>query len=120
MDNELLHILQHSLGVDKHGQGNQYRNYYVAGWDDVRKCRELVALGLMREHQANALTGGEPCFTVTRAGIEAVAEHSPPPPKLTRGQQRYRDYVKVADLFEDFGHYLRFKAAEKQRGVIGA
>ena len=120
MDKELLHILQHSLGLDKYGQERQYRNHYVAGGDDVPKCRELVALGHMREHTANALTGGDPCFTVTRAGIDAVAEHSPPPPKLTRGQQRYRDYVKVADCFEDFGHYLRFKAAEKQRGVIGA
>lgn len=120
MNKELLHILQHSLGLDKYGQGSQYRNHYVAGGDDVRKCRELVSLGCMREIQANALTCDEPCFTVTRAGINAVAEHSPQPPKLTRGQQRYRDYVKVADCFEDFGHYLRFKAAEKRRGVIGA
>lgn len=88
MDKDLLHILQHSLGLDKYGQGRQYRNHYVAGGDDVRKCRELVALGHMREHPANALTGGGPCFTVTRDGINAVAEHSPAPPKLTRGQQR--------------------------------
>ncbi|MHB0986236.1 MAG: hypothetical protein ACYC05_11690 [Sulfuricella sp.] len=26
-----LHILQHSLGLDKYGDGNQYRNHFVTG-----------------------------------------------------------------------------------------
>lgn len=58
MNKELLHILQHSLGLNEYGQGNQYRNHFVAGGDDVRKCRELVALGYMRERKDNGLTGG--------------------------------------------------------------
>lgn len=114
MDKELLHILQHSLGLNQYGQGAQCRNHYVAGGDAADKCRELVALGYMHEHSASVLTGGEPCFTVTARGEEAVRTESLPAPKLTRGQQRYRDYVRVADCFESFGHYLKFKSAEKR------
>jgi hypothetical protein len=29
------------------------------------------------------------------------------PRRLTRSQRRYRDYLEVADLYEDFRHYLR-------------
>ena len=31
MTPEQLHILQHALGVDKFGLGEQYRNHYVGG-----------------------------------------------------------------------------------------
>lgn len=30
------------------------------------------------------------------------------PRPLTRSQRRYLDYLEVADVFEDFGHYLRY------------
>lgn len=112
MEKELLHILQHSLGLNKYGQGAQYRNHFVAGGDDVRKCRDLVALGYMRERNDNGLTGGDPCFSVTRNGIDAVGRESqkpPPEPKLTRSQRRYRDYLD-ADCCESFGEWLKHAA----------
>lgn len=31
--------------------------------------------------------------------------------KLTRGQQRYRAYLEVADLYESFAHWLRAHSA---------
>ncbi len=108
MDNALLHILQHSLGLNEYGQGRQYRNHYVAGGKDVDHCRELASMGYMREHKmAPELTGGSPCFVVTREGVEAVALFSPtrpPEPKLTRAQKRYRDYWhgEYADNFAWF------------------
>ena len=37
-----LHILQHALGVDKHGLGEHYRNYYIG---ECPIADELVALG---------------------------------------------------------------------------
>jgi len=98
MNQELLRILQHSLGVDKYGNGVQYRNHYVAGGEDIAMCRELVGMGYMKEGQPSELTGGDPLFMVTRAGKEAVSTESPEPPKLTRGQRRYQAYLQSESL----------------------
>lgn len=108
MRKDLLHILQHSLGLDQYGRGRQYRNHFVAGGDDVGRCQELAAMGYMREHKmAPELTGGSPCFVVTDRGFEAVALYSPAPPpepKLTAAQKRYQDYYhsESADGFAWF------------------
>ena len=106
MDNNLLHILQHSLGVDKYGNGRRYRNHYVAGGADVEKCRALVSAGFMEEHPSNALCGGAPVFTVTPNGIDAVALESPAPVKMTRGQRRYRAYLSSGSD-GTFGEWLK-------------
>jgi hypothetical protein len=105
-----LSILQHSLGVDQYGAGQQYRNHYVAGGCDLVVCRELTAAGSMQEHAASAITGGSPWFSVTRKGIDEVALSSPvppPPPKLTRSQLRYRQYLR-SECCESFGEWLKF------------
>jgi hypothetical protein len=108
---EQLHILQHALGLDQYGQGTMYRNHYVGG---ERECRPLVAMGYMIERPASELTGGAPLFHVTEAGKTAVREQSPKPPKLTRSQKRYREYLKVADLFDGFGQWLKYEKARRQ------
>ncbi|MBN3003378.1 hypothetical protein JW897_06460 [Chromobacterium alkanivorans] len=77
MKPELLKILQHTVGVNEYGLGEQYRNHYAAGGDDVTRCRELVSAGLMREHPASEMTGGSPWFAVTAAGLAAITQHSP-------------------------------------------
>lgn len=97
MMNSKLHILQHSLGLDEYGEGRQYRNHFVTseGSGDYPHCKELVAEGLMTERPGSVISGGSPIFLVTRAGIDFVALNSPkrpPEPKLTRSQQRYRDW----------------------------
>lgn len=115
---DLLDILQHSLGLNQYGGGNQYRNHYVAGADDVAKCRELVAMGYMVERPSTELTGFGPLFHVTPAGIDAVALQSPAPPKLTRSQKRYLEYLNVADSFESFWHFLRYEQAKKRGEII--
>lgn len=33
---------------------------------------------------------------------------------LTTSQRRYRDYLDVADLYENFGHYLRARSAQRR------
>lgn len=107
-----LHILQHSLGVDNHGQGDQYRNHFVTGADsdDWPACRELVAEGLMTETPGNAITGGGSVFRVTPAGVDYVALHSPAPPKLTRSQRRYEAFLD-ADSGMRFGEWLKLRGA---------
>lgn len=95
---EQLCILQHSLGLDQYGQGRQYRNHYVAGpgHHSYSDLLELVTLSYMKERPATAISGGNPWFSVTREGIDAVAQFSPappPPPKVNRAQKRYRDHL---------------------------
>lgn len=94
----LLHILQHSLGVNQYGQGEQFRNHFCTGprSTDYQTCKEAVSLGLMVEREKVAMYGGDSVFFVTPKGVDHVALNSPaepPKPKLTRSQQRYRDYL---------------------------
>lgn len=100
-----LEILQHALGVDQFGQGQIYRNHFCAGGDDEPTCRELVALGFMETFTRKWL----PYYNclVTEAGKAAMLEHSPAPPKLTRGQQRYRRFLD-ADSGVSFGEWLKY------------
>lgn len=109
---EHLHILQHSLGLDQYGQGRQYRNHFVTGpeTDNYPACRALVEAGLMYERTGNALTGGDPCFAVTLAGIEFVALNSPKPPKVSRSRARYLRFLEFGDSFSSFLDFCRWDA----------
>ena len=110
----MLHILQHALGRNEYGRNPDglpdYRNHFCAGEGgaDFILCREAVAAGLMREHPPSEISGGDHIFTVTDAGKAYIAEHSPPEPKLTRGQERYRRWLDVADVCDiTFGEWLK-------------
>ncbi len=90
-----LQILQHALGVDRYGQGKRYRSHFCTGpecnnWDD---CQALVAADLMQEHKSSQLSGGNSIFTVTGSGVLAMITESPAPPKLTRSQKRYQEWL---------------------------
>jgi hypothetical protein len=106
---DLLEILQHSLGVDQYGRGRMYRNHYCGG---AEQCRLLVDLGYMIEHTPSELTGGSPLFTVTSAGRRAMLEACPKPPKLTRSQIRYRDFLRE-DCGESFGEWLKWRHGKR-------
>lgn len=119
----ILAILQHALGRDEYGRAPHpvghpvndpdYRNHVCVGEGsaDIVLCREAVSQGLMVEHAPREISGGDPIFTVTDAGKAYIAEHSPKPPKLTRGQVRYRRYLEVADVCDlTFGEWLKGEA----------
>lgn len=113
-----LEILQHSLGLDEFGRGEEYRNRVCLGsrrkrtlWSAVR----LTDRGLMSDTGPVPMFGGSHCFFVTDAGRSFVREHSPEPPKLTRGQQRYLSYLH-ADSGLSFGAWLRSRT---RRTAIG-
>ena len=84
-----LEILQHALGLDEYGQGRMYRNHFCAGGGDREICWSLVEIGYMKNHPTTTVFPYYNC-SVTEAGIQAVRDESPPPPKLTRSQRRYR------------------------------
>jgi hypothetical protein len=112
-----LHILQHSLGVDQYGRGQQYRNHFATGEGSVDHpdCMALVSAGLMNVRRATAFMSGMDLFYVTDAGRAYVAENSPPPPKLTRAQQRYRHWLNVSDATgETFIEFCRRDSAPEQ------
>lgn len=107
---EQLHVLQHSLGVDKYGRGEHYRNRYVCDRGDS-VIDSLVALGLMEAlgTAKPGLLGGMECYMVTYAGKRAMFENSPEPPKLTRSQQRWKRFVEsgAKDVGWSFPEWLK-------------
>ncbi len=103
-----LHYMQHALGLDDHGQGSWYRNHFVSGpgcdhWEEL--C-QLAELGLMVRHEPRALFGESYCFVVTEEGKRYVREHSPLPPKLSRGAERYRRWLR-SGVDMPFGEWLK-------------
>jgi hypothetical protein len=115
---KMLHILQHSLGLDRNGQGRAYRNHFVTseGSTDWPHCCALVGKGLMEMHEPSELSGGSPWFVVTDAGRSYVDEHKHEAPKLTAGQKRYRDYLRISDIAGiSFGQWLKGRVVDGQR-----
>ncbi|WP_313441840.1 hypothetical protein [Stenotrophomonas sp.] len=103
-----LQIPRHALGVGDSGQERSYRNHFGTGpgGADHRHCMALVARGFMVQHAGNEIIGGGDLFNVNQAGRAALQEHTPPPPKLTRAQQRYQQFLSY-DGGETSGEYLR-------------
>lgn len=112
MDPKFLHILQHSLGVDHYGQGEQYRNHFATGpgGKDFDACQALAGMGLMIDHGPRAVSGEMHVFTVTPSGVDAVAIESPRPPKVSRSKQRYQRFLEYGDGFRSFLDYCRWDA----------
>lgn len=108
-----LQILQHALGVDQYGQGEIRRNHFCAGADDEPTCRELVALGYMRQHRTTEVFPYFNC-SVTEEGKAAMSRESPKPPKLTRSQRRYREFL-AADSGITFGEWMRWKREAERK-----
>ncbi|KQY71326.1 hypothetical protein ASD52_06480 [Ensifer sp. Root142] len=114
MDAKQLHILQHSLGLDEYGRGTFYRNHFVTGGGskDHADCMALVKAGFMTVRSGNALSGGDDVFRVTDTGKAAITEHSPKPPKLTRSQQAYQDWLSY-DGSMSFIEYAKWKSRRR-------
>ena len=107
MTQRQLEILQHALGVDQYGCGQMCRNHFCAGGADEDTCRELVALGYMKTFTRSYLPHYN--CTVTEQGKAAMLAESPKAPKLTRGQIRYRQFLK-ADTGESFREWLKYQS----------
>ena len=115
MTAEQLHVLQHALGLDQYGDGNMSRNHFCAGGRDVEICQSLIDLGYMQRHRTTDVFPDFNC-SVTEAGKMAVKRQSPPPPKLTRSQLRYREFLK-ADTGYSFCEWLKDRAEAERHGL---
>ena len=118
MNSKLLHILQHSLGLDEYGRGTFYRNRFVTGEGSVDHplCMELVGLGYMTRYPAVVLFGGSDAFTVTEEGKRAAVAESPAPPKVSRSKQRYLDFLAY-DGSLTFMEYIRWRDYRDRRSA---
>ena len=114
-----LHILRHAIGIDDAGNDrypnarseDERRNYYVTAaesWDGLR-CQALVAAGWMADLGPQGMMGGDHYYIVTDAGKAVVRLHKPAPPRLTRSQRRYREFLDSASGILKFGEWLKLK-----------
>ena len=69
-----------------------------------------MALGHMYVFRPNASPYPYYNCSVTEAGIEAVRHESPTPPKLTRSQRRYREFLD-ADSGMSFMEWVKAHSA---------
>jgi hypothetical protein len=118
MNPKLLHILQHSLGLDGYGRGTFYRNRFVTGEGSIDHplCMELVEIGYMKRFPAVEMFGGSDCFAVTEQGKRAAVAESQAPPKVSRSKQRYLDYLAY-DGSMTFMEYLRWRDYRDRRSA---
>lgn len=124
MTQRQLEIIQHALGCDEYGKTSYrsctahpdyfpyHRNHFCAGQSDKSDCQALVELGYMKQHETTQWLPYFNC-SVTKAGIEAMKEQSPKPPKLTRSQKNYRAFLD-ADLDVTFREWLRIQKEARQ------
>lgn len=105
LSSQQIHILRHSLGLT---YGDEiYRNYFCTNHQatDWPVCMALVEQGLMVHRKGSEMSGYDDVFFVTDAGKRVACQHQP---KLTLGQQRYREWLKIADVYEiSFGDWLK-------------
>lgn len=124
LSQQQLHILQHTLGLNKHGeyQGKTegYRNYFSAsdGNSDWNDLIVLVDAGYMIKRDPCAVTN---CwFSVTELGRDAVKKESPKPPKISKSKARYRRYLEMGDSFDSFIDFCRWDAEPERSWNGGA
>ncbi len=126
-----LEILQYATGLNKYGKCAAHedaricrdhfsdtrpghRNRFCAGESDEPICRELVAAGLMVQHETTSWLPYFNC-SVTDAGYSFIRDNSDAPPKLTRSQKRYREFLN-ADSGLKFGEWIKWTTPhEKER-----
>ncbi len=105
----ILAVLQHALGVDQFGRGHQYREHFVCGegHHSYDACVAAVEQGLMTRREPAMYAANGSLFLVTPAGRSWMTANSPPPPKLTRSQQRYQRFLN-ADCSMTFREWLDY------------
>lgn len=109
---ESAEVTKDELDIIQHATGRNYnprhvRNYFLAGKDskDLALCRLLTERGFMRGGQTIGWCADDVHFTVTEAG-EREYLRLRPPPKLTRSQQRYEQFLQE-DSGMKFGDWLK-------------
>ena len=112
MTKEELDIIEHATG--RNYSPRHERNYFLAGKDskDLALCRSLTERGFMQGGQEIGWCENDSYFTVTEAGKREFLRLRPPP-KMTRSQQRYEQYLRE-DSCMKFGEWLKCQAYKRE------
>lgn len=104
-----VHILQHSLGLDRDHR-DPWRNYYAAE-DGDPALEALVSLDLMTRGRLLPDGQGLRYYHVTDVGIGAALARLPP--RRSRASQRFRRFLNARDAMPDltFRDFLRMPEA---------
>lgn len=122
LDRRLLTTLWHALGVHdpRPPRGvDYYRAHFVTGpgGDDFAACRLLCERGLMVDRGPQEAMAGSHLFQVTAAGKAVASAALPPPPKLTRSQRRYREWLDTDGCCGRFGEWLKHRTYLAKAGL---
>ena len=73
MTDEQREIMRHALGYDRRTSPG-WRNRFETGpgSTDYPHCEALVAAGYMRRRPGGPMSGGDPVYSVTDAGMDAL------------------------------------------------
>jgi len=118
---KMIEIMRHALGRDDEAgtrrSGKDWRNYFVAGGEDVDVCREAAKLGLMAEYMP--ISCGSPLFRVTDAGKALVNRFEDLHPALLEAVEGYL-FAKLA-IGEDLERRTQDAAAliAEAEGIAG-
>jgi len=114
-----LAMMRHALGFDCQGNGRRYRNHYCGPQGEERKAwMELVDAGWATHKNLGPISGGDDTFWLTKPAIDYVCSKRPAPPKLTRSQKRYREFLD-ADSGMRFGEWLKGLGKRKEYSRFG-
>jgi hypothetical protein len=72
----------------------------------IAECKGNYIGVLFDSDKPNNISVCHPTSEVEYGGMGKVR-------KMTKSQQRYRDYIKVADCFDNFAHYLRYLTTQR-------
>jgi hypothetical protein len=110
-----LHALLHTLGLEDPERREHYRNHYATGDPPEPDILALVGLGLMRQVRRPAfLPEGDRVYAATPEGLAAALAQRPKPPKRTRSQRRYREFVDWHEAFGGtFREFLRERGGDR-------
>lgn len=106
-----IDVLLHALGISQPEQQESYRNFYCSYAGDP-----LMNLMIHKRLMAPSTVingGSDQYFVVTDYGKEVAKKYQPKP--LSRSKKRYRDYLKLSEVWYD----LTFMEYLKQRLYIG-
>jgi hypothetical protein len=114
---EHYNLLHHALGIKDPDQVHSFRNYFAASnrHHDLQGLLELCGEGLMVEGNTPSFCHDEQrTFYVTENGRLLAFNTRPKPPKLTKGQKRYKLFLSM-DSEYTFGDWLKDPFFNEQR-----
>jgi len=108
--NRLMH---HTCGLSN----GESRNWFVTNptSKDGVEFEKLINGGLAIKQAAPSWAGDKVIYSLTEKGKQIAKDTMPKPPKLTRGQKRYKRFLEYGDCFDSFIEFCRWDAEQNRK-----